>query len=65
MMEFCHQIMMEPSADPRRKDGALHVIGSLAELLLKVSSVSLYFPLLFYYLFSLYVTESSLPVVVL
>uniref|UniRef100_A0A8C8EXJ7 Importin N-terminal domain-containing protein n=1 Tax=Oncorhynchus tshawytscha TaxID=74940 RepID=A0A8C8EXJ7_ONCTS len=37
MMEFCHQIMMEPSADPRRKDGALHVIGSLAELLLKVS----------------------------
>uniref|UniRef100_A0A8C7GHJ9 Importin 8 n=1 Tax=Oncorhynchus kisutch TaxID=8019 RepID=A0A8C7GHJ9_ONCKI len=35
MMEFCHQIMMEPSADPRRKDGALHVIGSLAELLLK------------------------------
>ncbi|KAJ8006453.1 hypothetical protein DPEC_G00107420 [Dallia pectoralis] len=35
MMEFCHQILMQPSADPRRKDGALHVIGSLAELLLK------------------------------
>ncbi|XP_048124566.1 importin-8 isoform X2 [Alosa alosa] len=35
MMEFCHQILMDPSADPRRKDGALHVIGSLAELLLK------------------------------
>uniref|UniRef100_A0A8D3E413 Importin N-terminal domain-containing protein n=1 Tax=Scophthalmus maximus TaxID=52904 RepID=A0A8D3E413_SCOMX len=36
MMEFCHQILMDPSADPRRKDGALHCIGSLAELLLKV-----------------------------
>uniref|UniRef100_A0A6Q2YW56 Importin N-terminal domain-containing protein n=1 Tax=Esox lucius TaxID=8010 RepID=A0A6Q2YW56_ESOLU len=35
MMEFCHQILMQPSTDPRRKDGALHVIGSLAELLLK------------------------------
>ncbi|KAF0029543.1 hypothetical protein F2P81_018648 [Scophthalmus maximus] len=35
MMEFCHQILMDPSADPRRKDGALHCIGSLAELLLK------------------------------
>lgn len=35
MMEFCHQILMDPNADPRRKDGALHVIGSLAELLLK------------------------------
>uniref|UniRef100_A0A673CWL4 Importin N-terminal domain-containing protein n=1 Tax=Sphaeramia orbicularis TaxID=375764 RepID=A0A673CWL4_9TELE len=23
MMEFCHQILMDPSADPRRKDGAL------------------------------------------
>uniref|UniRef100_A0AAY4B7G4 Importin N-terminal domain-containing protein n=1 Tax=Denticeps clupeoides TaxID=299321 RepID=A0AAY4B7G4_9TELE len=36
MMEFCHQILVDPNADPRRKDGALHVIGSLAELLLKV-----------------------------
>ncbi|XP_036374113.1 importin-8 [Megalops cyprinoides] len=35
MMEFCHQILMDPNADPRRKDGALHVIGSLADLLLK------------------------------
>uniref|UniRef100_A0A8C9YYY9 Importin 8 n=1 Tax=Sander lucioperca TaxID=283035 RepID=A0A8C9YYY9_SANLU len=35
MMEFCHQILMDPSADPRRKDGALHCIGALAELLLK------------------------------
>lgn len=36
MMEFCHQILVDPSADPRRKDGALHCIGALAELLLKV-----------------------------
>uniref|UniRef100_A0A7N6AV76 Importin N-terminal domain-containing protein n=1 Tax=Anabas testudineus TaxID=64144 RepID=A0A7N6AV76_ANATE len=36
MMEFCHQILMDPSSDPRRKDGALHCIGALAELLLKV-----------------------------
>uniref|UniRef100_A0A3B3SL01 Importin 8 n=1 Tax=Paramormyrops kingsleyae TaxID=1676925 RepID=A0A3B3SL01_9TELE len=35
MMEFCHQILMDPNTDPRRKDGALHVIGSLADLLLK------------------------------
>ncbi|KAF3859082.1 hypothetical protein F7725_021481, partial [Dissostichus mawsoni] len=35
MMEFCHQILRDPSADPRRKDGALHCIGALAELLLK------------------------------
>uniref|UniRef100_A0A8C2PS08 Importin 8 n=1 Tax=Cyprinus carpio TaxID=7962 RepID=A0A8C2PS08_CYPCA len=35
MMEFCHQILMDPNADPRRKDGALHVIGALAQPLLK------------------------------
>ncbi|KAJ3612126.1 hypothetical protein NHX12_020403 [Muraenolepis orangiensis] len=35
MMEFCHQTLMSPSADPRRKDGALHCIGALAELLCK------------------------------
>ncbi|KAG5830559.1 hypothetical protein ANANG_G00311990 [Anguilla anguilla] len=35
MMDFCHQILMDPNSDPRRKDGALHVIGSLADLLLK------------------------------
>ncbi|XP_048863861.1 importin-8 isoform X2 [Brienomyrus brachyistius] len=35
MMEFCHQILMDLNTDPRRKDGALHVIGSLADLLLK------------------------------
>uniref|UniRef100_A0A8C4ZVN5 Importin N-terminal domain-containing protein n=1 Tax=Gadus morhua TaxID=8049 RepID=A0A8C4ZVN5_GADMO len=35
MMEFCHQTLMSPTADPRRKDGALHCIGALAELLRK------------------------------
>ncbi|XP_024118730.1 importin-8 isoform X1 [Oryzias melastigma] len=35
MMEFCHHTLMDPSADPRRKDGALHCIGVLADLLLK------------------------------
>uniref|UniRef100_A0A7N8X965 Importin 8 n=1 Tax=Mastacembelus armatus TaxID=205130 RepID=A0A7N8X965_9TELE len=38
MMEFCHQILMDPSVDPRKKDGALHCIGALAELLLKVNT---------------------------
>ncbi|XP_077196070.1 importin-8 isoform X2 [Paroedura picta] len=37
MMAFCYQILTEPSADPRKKDGALHVIGSLADILLKKS----------------------------
>ncbi|XP_077450428.1 importin-8 isoform X3 [Stigmatopora argus] len=35
MMEFCCQILMDPACDCRRKDGALHCIGALAELLLK------------------------------
>ncbi|KAG9331809.1 hypothetical protein JZ751_016963 [Albula glossodonta] len=34
-MGFCYQILTEPTADPRKKDGALHMIGSLAEILLK------------------------------
>lgn len=37
MMAFCYQILTEPSIDPRKKDGALHVIGSLADILLKVN----------------------------
>lgn len=39
-MGFCYQILTEPNADPRKKDGALHMIGSLAEILLKVSAHS-------------------------
>ncbi|XP_051818743.1 importin-8 isoform X2 [Antechinus flavipes] len=35
MMSFCYQILTEPNFDPRKKDGALHVIGSLADILLK------------------------------
>lgn len=46
-MGFCYQILTELTSDPRKKDGALHMIGSLAEILLKVSpiisSVSFYF----------------------
>ncbi|XP_033019366.1 importin-8 isoform X2 [Lacerta agilis] len=37
MMAFCYQILTGPNVDPRKKDGALHVIGSLAEILLKKS----------------------------
>lgn len=37
MMAYCYQILTEPNIDPRKKDGALHVIGSLADILLKVS----------------------------
>lgn len=40
-MGFCYQILTEPNADPRKKDGALHMIGSLAEILLKVSRTNL------------------------
>ncbi|XP_023205799.1 importin-8 isoform X5 [Xiphophorus maculatus] len=35
MMAFCHKILADPSTDPRSKDGALHCVGALAELLLK------------------------------
>ncbi|XP_032203434.1 importin-8 isoform X5 [Mustela erminea] len=35
MMAFCYQILTDPNFDPRKKDGALHVIGSLADILLK------------------------------
>ncbi|XP_019742203.1 importin-7 [Hippocampus comes] len=34
-MGFCYQILTDPVTDPRKKDGALHMIGSLAEILLK------------------------------
>ncbi|XP_051996919.1 importin-7-like isoform X1 [Xyrauchen texanus] len=34
-MGFCCQILTDPASDPRKKDGALHMIGSLAEILLK------------------------------
>lgn len=34
-MGFCYQILTDIASDPRKKDGALHMIGSLAEILLK------------------------------
>ncbi len=37
-MGFCYQILTDPASDPRKKDGALHMIGSLAEILLKVDN---------------------------
>eukprot|EP00079_Xenopus_tropicalis_P019568 XP_012809363.1 PREDICTED: importin-8 [Xenopus tropicalis] len=37
MMTFCYQIFTGTSVDPRKIDGALHVVGSLAEILLKKS----------------------------
>lgn len=35
-MGFCLHILTNDTLDPRKKDGALHMIGSLAEILLKV-----------------------------
>ncbi|NWW45444.1 IPO8 protein, partial [Pedionomus torquatus] len=37
MMAYCYEILTDPNIDPRKKDGALHVIGSLADILLKKS----------------------------
>ncbi|XP_038617082.1 importin-8 isoform X3 [Tachyglossus aculeatus] len=37
MMAFCYKILTDPNFDPRKEDGALHVIGSLADILLKKS----------------------------
>ena len=38
-MVYCVQILSEPpeKRDPRKKDGALNVIGTTAEVLMKVS----------------------------
>ncbi|XP_035736175.1 importin-7-like isoform X1 [Vespa mandarinia] len=34
-MQFCAEVLTSPNADPRQKDGALHMVGSLADVLLK------------------------------
>uniref|UniRef100_A0A1B6E1F9 Importin N-terminal domain-containing protein n=1 Tax=Clastoptera arizonana TaxID=38151 RepID=A0A1B6E1F9_9HEMI len=34
-MEFVMQVLTSTNADPRQKDGALHMVGSLADILLK------------------------------
>lgn len=44
-MGFCYQILTDPTCDPRKKDGALHMIGSLAEILLKVNCLCGFFAL--------------------
>ena len=36
-MGFCMQLLTSGTAEPRSKDGALHMIGAVAEVLLKVS----------------------------
>lgn len=46
-MGFCYQILTDPTSDPRKKDGALHMIGSLAEILLKVNVSPLIWQILF------------------
>lgn len=53
-MGFCYQILTDPTSDPRKKDGALHMIGSLAEILLKVnvSPLARFSPLIWQILFS-------------
>ena len=37
---FCMQILTQPDTDPRQKDGALHMIGAVAEVLLKVGCLA-------------------------
>ncbi|PSN35756.1 Importin-7 [Blattella germanica] len=34
-MHFVMQVLTSPNADPRQKDGALHMVGTLADVLLK------------------------------
>jgi hypothetical protein len=35
-MGFCMQVLTQAQVNPRQKDGALHMIGAVAEVLLKV-----------------------------
>ena len=35
-MGFCMSILTQPNVEPRQKDGAMHMIGAVAEVLLKV-----------------------------
>lgn len=38
-MGFCMQVLTQPQVDPRQKDGALHMIGAVAEVILKVRAI--------------------------
>jgi hypothetical protein len=42
VMNFCVQILNTPAEtrDPRQKDGVLHMIGTLSDILLKVMDIS-------------------------
>ena len=35
-MGFAMQVLTQPTVNPRQKDGSLHMIGAVAEILLKV-----------------------------
>lgn len=41
-MGFCMSILTNPNSMPRQKDGALHMIGAVAEVLLKVVVLLIY-----------------------
>ena len=40
-MGFIIQVLTSPNLDPRHKSGAMHMVGSLAEVLLQVNVMSL------------------------
>lgn len=56
-MGFCYQILTDLASDPRKKDGALHMIGSLAEILLKVKGTQLACLHYYFYNFSFLTTD--------
>ena len=42
-VEFCMTIINGLNANPKQKDGALHIVGAIADILLKVSTDPLHF----------------------
>lgn len=38
-MEFVMTVLTNPASTPRQKDGALHMVGTVADVLLKVNSL--------------------------
>lgn len=39
-MEFLNNVLMNPATEPAQKDGALHMVGTLADILLKKKAYS-------------------------
>ena len=37
LMTFCQSVLTQPPVDPRRKDGVLHIIGTVADVLIEAS----------------------------